>query len=56
VKGTIYKIASQAETITDYWPKFTDAEKELVRPPENHYTGLAAKNPVYSGGSVVVIY
>jgi adenylosuccinate lyase len=39
---SLYEVASQAETIAEYWAKFTDAEKELIRSPETHYTGRAS--------------
>jgi hypothetical protein len=39
---SLYDVASQAETIASYWAKFTDSEKELIRSPETHYTGLAS--------------
>ncbi len=40
---SLYEVASRAESIVDYWAKFTDAERELIRSPETHYTGLAAQ-------------
>ncbi len=40
---SLYEVASQAENIASYWAKFTDSEKELIRSPETHYTGLAAQ-------------
>jgi len=39
---SLYEVASQAESIASYWSKFTDPERELIRSPETHYTGLAA--------------
>lgn len=38
---SLYDIASEASVIADYWARFTDDEKQLIRSPENHYTGLA---------------
>lgn len=39
---SLYEVASRAETIADYWAKFTPAEQQLIESPETHYTGLAA--------------
>jgi adenylosuccinate lyase len=44
---SLYEVASQAENIASYWVKFTEKERELIRSPETHYTGLAAQKTRY---------
>lgn len=39
----LYEVASVAPSITEYWAKFTDAEKEIIEKPETNYTGQAAQ-------------
>lgn len=39
---SLFAVASSSETISDYWQKFTDDEKQLIENPEEKYTGLAA--------------
>lgn len=40
---TLYQVASADSGIAGYWAKFTDSEKQIIKDPETHYTGLAAK-------------
>ncbi|MCA9327158.1 adenylosuccinate lyase, partial [Candidatus Saccharibacteria bacterium] len=40
---SLFAVASTSETISDYWQKFTDNEKQLIENPEEKYTGLAAE-------------
>lgn len=40
---TLYRVASNDPRIAKYWAKFTDSEKQIIKEPETHYTGLAAK-------------
>jgi adenylosuccinate lyase len=40
---SLYDVASQDAAITDYFVKFSDAEKQIIRQPEKYYTGLAAQ-------------
>lgn len=42
-KQTLYEVASQDETIAEYFSKFNDREKQILQEPEKHYTGLAAQ-------------
>lgn len=42
-KVSLYQAASASTDIADYWSKFTDSEKELIKNPETTYTGLAAQ-------------
>lgn len=42
-KISLYETASTSETIADYWAKFTEREKDLIKNPETTYTGLAAQ-------------
>ncbi|MEK7594054.1 MAG: adenylosuccinate lyase [Patescibacteria group bacterium] len=42
-KKTLYEVASTDDGITDYFDKFTDEEKKILKEPEQHYTGLATK-------------
>lgn len=40
---SLYEVASADSGLADYFAKFTDAEKQILKEPEKHYTGLAAK-------------
>lgn len=40
---TLFEVAAADDGITDYFDKFTDAEKKILQEPEQHYTGLASK-------------
>jgi adenylosuccinate lyase len=42
-KQTLYEIASQDESIAEYFSKFNDRERQILQEPEKHYTGLAAE-------------
>jgi adenylosuccinate lyase len=39
----LFEVVSTDAAVADYFAKFTDAEKQILRDPEKHYTGLAAK-------------
>jgi len=39
---TLYEAASNDGDIADYFSKFSDTEKDILREPEKHYVGLAA--------------
>jgi adenylosuccinate lyase len=39
----LYEVASQDATLTEYFAKFTDKEKQILQEPEKYYTGLAVK-------------
>lgn len=41
-KLSLYEVAEQSADIFDYFSKFTDAEKAILKEPETNYTGLAA--------------
>src|SRR6185312_10601878 len=40
---SLYEVAEAFEEINQYFAKFTDAEKDIIRAPEASYTGLAAQ-------------
>lgn len=40
---TLFEMASTDNDIADYWSKFTDSEKAIIKHPEQHYLGLAAE-------------
>lgn len=40
---TLYEVASTDKSIADYFDKFSDAERQILAEPEEHYTGLAAQ-------------
>lgn len=40
---TLFEVAAADDGITDYFDKFTDAEKKILQEPEQHYTGLASQ-------------
>jgi adenylosuccinate lyase len=42
-KRTLYEVASQDDSIADYFSKFNDHEKQILQEPEKYYTGLAAQ-------------
>lgn len=48
-KQSLYEVASQDQSIAQYFQKFTEAERQILQTPEKNYTGLAAKkaNQVY---------
>ena len=39
----LFEVASKAPEIADYWSKFTDKEKKIIKNPENNYLGQAAE-------------
>jgi adenylosuccinate lyase len=39
----LYDVASQDADIADYFAKFSENEKQILRSPETHYTGLATQ-------------
>ncbi|HSX46144.1 MAG TPA: lyase family protein [Candidatus Saccharimonadia bacterium] len=39
---SLYEMLETFEELGQYFAKFTDAEKDIIRNPEEHYTGLAA--------------
>lgn len=45
-KQSLYEVASQDQSIAEYFQKFTEAERQILQSPETHYTGLAAKKAV----------
>jgi adenylosuccinate lyase len=40
---SLYEVASQDSSLSDYFAKFTDREKQILQEPEKYYTGLAAQ-------------
>jgi adenylosuccinate lyase len=40
---TLAEIAKNDSELSQYWAKFTDAERQIIERPETAYTGLAAK-------------
>lgn len=40
---SLHDEASSDETISEYWQKFSDQEKQILAEPEKYYTGLASK-------------
>lgn len=40
---SLYIVASQDDSIADYFAKFTDSEKQILEEPEKYYTGLATQ-------------
>jgi len=42
-KISLCEAAAASADIADYWAKFSDHEKDLIKNPETTYTGLAAK-------------
>ena len=40
---SLYEVASQDESIADYFSKFNDRERQILQEPEKYYTGLAAQ-------------
>jgi len=40
---SLYEAASNNDEISDYWQKFSEAEKAIIQDPETHYIGLAAR-------------
>ncbi len=43
IGAQLYNVASQDESIAEYFAKFTDSEKQILREPEKYYTGLASQ-------------
>jgi adenylosuccinate lyase len=42
-KRSLYEVASQDDSIAEYFSKFNDREKQILQEPEKYYTGLAAQ-------------
>jgi adenylosuccinate lyase len=42
-KKTLYEVASQDQSIAEYFAKFNDRERQILEEPEKHYTGLSAQ-------------
>lgn len=42
-KRTLYEVASQDESIAEYFSKFNDQERQILQEPEKYYTGLSAQ-------------
>lgn len=42
-KQTLYEVASQDQSIVEYFQKFTEDERQILQSPESNYTGLSAK-------------
>lgn len=40
---TLYEAASASEKISEFWNKFTDEEKEIIKNPQQNYLGRAAE-------------
>jgi adenylosuccinate lyase len=40
-KNTLFEVVSTDEEISDYFNKFSDAEKQIIKEPEIRYTGLS---------------
>jgi adenylosuccinate lyase len=40
---SLYVVASQDESISSYFSKFSENEKQIIKEPEKYYTGLASK-------------
>ena len=40
---TLYELASTDSEIFNFWSKFTEKEKEIIKSPEAHYLGLSAQ-------------
>ncbi|TAH31918.1 hypothetical protein EYC58_04550 [Candidatus Saccharibacteria bacterium] len=40
---SLYEVTSESKELDEYWGKFTEQEKLLIKEPETYYTGLAAQ-------------
>ena len=42
-KQSLYQVASQDQSISEYFVKLTDSERQILQSPETNYTGLASQ-------------
>lgn len=42
-KKSLYEVAAADDSIAEYFNKFIDIEKQILKEPEKHYTGLATQ-------------